>query len=121
MTGFFVPLNTTLPPPALAMVSVEVIESAATVTGAVIAVEVRLRVAEVPLWVAVSVAVPPPKMPQLAVMVAVWGVTADAEGARARPVTARAPAARAAPVAVRLALMGIRFPSCWARRTCRVG
>ncbi|GGW18376.1 hypothetical protein GCM10018980_47760 [Streptomyces capoamus] len=44
-------------------------------------------------------------------MVADWGVTAAAVGAKASPVTARAPAASAAPVAVRLPLMGIRFPS----------
>jgi hypothetical protein len=93
------------------MVRVEEMESAATATGAEIAEELREMVAEVPLWVAVSVADPPPKTPQLAVMVAVCGVTAAAEGAKARPVTARAPAASAAPIAVRLPLMEIRFPS----------
>ncbi|GHA07768.1 hypothetical protein GCM10010345_10100 [Streptomyces canarius] len=46
-------------------------------------------------------------------MVADWGVTAVAVGAKASPVTARAPAASAAPVAVRLPLMGIRFPFVW--------
>ena len=66
--------------------------------------------AEVPLWVAVRVALPPPKMPQLAVMVADVGLTAAAVGANARPVTARAPAASAAPVAIRLFFMGVGAP-----------
>ncbi|GGS01353.1 hypothetical protein GCM10010236_64990 [Streptomyces eurythermus] len=52
-------------------------------------------------------------------MVADWGVTAAAEGAKASPVTARAPAARAAPIAVRVPLMGIRFP--FVVGTCQVG
>jgi hypothetical protein len=54
------PLNTTVPPPALTIVSLDVTESADTGIGAETAVELREMVAEVPFWVAVSVAAPPP-------------------------------------------------------------
>ena len=108
-----VPLNTRLAPVELVMVSVELMEFADRASGVVMAVELRVMVAEVLLtWVAVSVAVPPPKMPQAAVMVAELGVTAaDAEGAKASVVAAMTPAVSAAPVAKRF--MGIVFPSRW--------
>lgn len=92
MAGFFVPVNATVPPPVFAIVKVEAMESCASGSGAVIEVELRVMVAAVPVWVAVRVAAPPPPIVQLALMVAVSGVTAAAVGARARPVAARVPA-----------------------------
>src|SRR5690349_17257322 len=109
MAGFFVPVKTVVPPLAFTMVSLDVIESFARASGVVMAVDVRVMVAEVPLCVAVSVAAPPPNSPQLALIVADVGVTAAAEGAKASPVTARAPTSSAAPVLARLPLMGMNF------------
>src|SRR3954462_12748168 len=107
MAGFFVPVKTVVPPLAFTMVSLDAIESFASASGVVMAVDERVIVAEVPLCVAVSVAAPPPNSPQLALIVAVVGVTAAAVGANASPVTARAPTSTAAPVVVRLPLMGV--------------
>ncbi len=74
MAGFTVPLKTRLAPVELVMVRVELMEFADRASGVVMAVELRVMVADVLLvCVAVSVAAPPPKMPQEAVMPAELG------------------------------------------------
>ncbi len=90
MAGFFVPLKTVVPPLAFTNVKVEEMESCDRASGAVMD-EVTVTVAAVPSCVAVIVAAPPPKMPQSAVIVAVWGVTASALGANASEAVARTP------------------------------
>ncbi len=110
IAGFSVPVKSTVPPPAFTRVRLDEIESSPSAIGAVIAEDLTVTVAAVPSCVAVSVASPLPKAPQSALIVAVWGVTASAAGAKASPVTARAPAASAAPAPIRLHLMGFRLP-----------
>ncbi len=60
IAGFFVPLKTTVPPPSFTIVSSETRESWLMESGAVTEEVLSVIVADVPLWVAVSVASPPP-------------------------------------------------------------
>lgn len=105
--GFLVPLQTVVPPPASTGVSVGTSASRPIARGAVTAEVVRATVAGVPLWAAVRVASPPPRLPRSAV--AVPGATAAAEGGEGEP-AGRHDGGRGRAGTDPCASHGVRFP-----------